>query len=97
MEQNEYGMKKKKDLVECFYNGAVIQIPANIFFSAMTKTQYDNRKFVRYKEGAKMYGMSEREFYRLSHDAGAVYKRNTMALVKLDVLDEYMEYLREES
>lgn len=97
MDQTEYGVKKEKNLVDCYYNGAVIQIPVKIFLSAMTRTQYDDRKFVRYKEGARMYGMSEREFYRLAHDAGAVYKRNTMALVKLDVLDEYMEFLREES
>ena len=95
MYKNEFD--PKKDTVECQYNGAIIEIPAKIFFSAMTRTQYDDRKFVRYKEGAKMYGMSEREFYRLAHDAGAVYKRNTMALVKLDIIDEYMEYLREES
>ena len=39
--------------------------------------------------------MSEREFYNLAHDAKAVYKRNKMALVKVDVLDEYLEYFRE--
>lgn len=97
MNQTEYGVKKEKDLVDCYYKGAVIQIPVKLFVSVMTRSQYDDKKFVRYKEGARMYGMSEREFYRLAHDAGAVYKRNTMALVKLDVLDEYMEFLREES
>ena len=97
MDQNEYGKRKNNDLVECHYNGAIIEIPARIFFAVMARTQYDNRRFVRYKEGAEMYAMSQREFYKLAHDAGAVYKRNKMALVKLDVLDEYMEYLRLES
>lgn len=82
-------------MVECHYNGAVIMVPLKIFLAMTMRTQYDERRFVRYKEGAKIYGMSEREFNKLAHDAGAVYKRNKMALVKLDIIDRYLEYFRE--
>ena len=85
----------EKRMVECHYNGAVIMVPLRIFLAMTMRTQYDERRFVRYKEGAKIYGMSEREFNKLAHDARAVYKRNKMALVKLDIIDRYLEYFRE--
>ena len=85
----------EKRMVECHYNGAVIMVPLKIFLAMTMRTQYDERRFVRYKEGAKIYGMSEREFNKLAHDARAVYKRNKMALVKLDIIDRYLEYFRE--
>ena len=37
--------------------------------------------FVRYKDGSKIFGMSEREFIDLSKRAGAVHKIGRMALV----------------
>ena len=39
-----------KQMVECHYNGAVIQIPVRLFLSMTFRLQYDNKKFVRYKE-----------------------------------------------
>lgn len=82
-------------MVECHYNGAIIKIPVRLFLAMTFRLQYDNKKFVRYKEGAQMYGMSEREFYKLAHDAEAVYKRNKMALVKVEILDKFMEFYKE--
>ena len=84
-----------KQMVECHYNGSVIQIPVRLFRLMTLRLQYDNKKFIRYKEGATMYGMSEREFFKLAHDAHAVYKRNKMVLISVDLLDKYMETLRE--
>ena len=84
-----------KQMVECHYNGSVIQIPVRLFRLMTLRLQYDNKKFIRYKEGATMYGMSEREFFNLAHDANAVYKRNKMVLISVDLLDKYMETLRE--
>ena len=81
-------------MVECHYNGAVIMVPVRVFIAMTLRTQIDERKFVRYKEGAQLYSMSEREFNKLAHDANAVYKRNKIALVKLDVIDNYLEYFR---
>ena len=85
----------EEEMVECHYNGAIINIPVKIFVAMTMRTQYDGKKFVRYKEGAEIYSMSEREFYKLAHDANAVYKRNKMALVNMEILDKYMEYYRE--
>ena len=85
----------EEEMVECHYNGAIINIPVKIFVSMTMRTQYDGKKFVRYKEGAEIYSMSEREFYKLAHDANAVYKRNKMALVNMEILDKFMEYYRE--
>ena len=85
----------EEEMVECHYKGAIINIPVKIFVSMTMRTQYDGKKFVRYKEGAEIYSMSEREFYKLAHDANAVYKRNKMALVNMEILDKFMEYYRE--
>ena len=43
-----------KRMVECHYNGAVIMVPLKIFLAMTMRTQYDERRFVRYKEGAEI-------------------------------------------
>ena len=83
------------EMVECHYNGAIVPIPAKLFMSMTLGIPLQEKKFVRYKDGAKMYSMSQSEFNKLVHDAGAVYKRNKMALVNLEVLDKFMEYFKE--
>ena len=83
------------DMVECRFNGAVFKIPKKLFLSILLRSQVNEKKYIRYKEGAKIYSMSEREFNRLAHDAGAVYKGNKMALVKLEIIDKYLEYFKE--
>lgn len=53
----------------------------------------DRRKFVRYAEGAKMYGMGLSKFQELAKDAKACYKVGQMVLVviekKGEILDSY--------
>lgn len=83
------------EMVECHYNGAIVNIPAKLFLSMTLGIPMHDKKFVRYKDGARMYGMCQSEFNILVHDAGAVYKRNKMALVNLELLDKYMEFFRE--
>ena len=53
------------------------------------------RKFVRYKEGAEMYGMGLSKFQELAREAHATYKINRLVLVNIEVLDEYLELYRE--
>lgn len=84
--------EEKGTVVECFYDGAHIPIPEELFFPMLMGIPLQRPKFVRYKDGCKMYSMSQSEFNRLVHDAGAVYKRNKIALVKLDLLDSFMEF-----
>lgn len=55
----------------------------------------DPVKFVRYKEGAKMYSMSQSKFEELARDAKATYKVNKIVLVKLELIDKYLESFKE--
>lgn len=50
-----------------------------------------NDKFVRYDEGAEMYHMSLSKFMQLAKDAKACYKVGQLVLVKLEIIDEYLE------
>ena len=52
------------------------------------------KRFVRYREGAELYSMSERKFMDLAKDAQATYKLNQVVLVNCDILDEYLESFR---
>lgn len=54
----------------------------------------NNKRFVRYKEGAELYSMSESKFMQLAKDARACYKVNQLVLVNLEILDEYLETFR---
>ena len=49
------------------------------------------KKYVRYQEGADMYSMSVRKFQDLAKDAGAIYKVGKMVLVKVEIMDAYLE------
>ena len=86
----------KSEMVECHYNGAIVNIPVKLFLSMTLGIPMHEKKYVRYKDGARMYGMCQSEFNILVHDAGAVYKRNKMALVNLEILDNFMEYFKEQ-
>lgn len=55
------------------------------------KNNEKEKKYVRYQEGADMYSMSVRKFQDLAKDAGAIYKVGKMALVKVAIMDEYLE------
>lgn len=39
------------------------------------------KKFVRYKEGADLYSMSQSKFEQMAKDAGAIYKLNKLVFV----------------
>lgn len=54
----------------------------------------DKKRFVRYKEGAELYSMSQPKFEQLAKDAGATYKLNKLVLVNLDIFEEYLESFR---
>ena len=54
----------------------------------------NNKRFVRYSEGAEMYSMGKTNFQELAKDAKACYKVNQLVLVNLDILDAYLETFR---
>ncbi len=84
-----------EDLVRCEYKGTVSYITPSLFSMMVLRTKYPEKKFIRYKDGPDLYSVSEREFYKLAHNAGAVHKVNKMVLVKVDLIDKYLDYFRE--
>lgn len=54
----------------------------------------NNKRFVRYPEGAEMYSMRVSKFMQMAKDAKACYKVNQLVLVNLDIIDEYLETFR---
>lgn len=53
-----------------------------------------NKRLIRYKEGAEMYSMGMNKFQTLAKDAGALLKIDRLVLVDLDILDQYLESFR---
>ena len=81
--------------VRCEFDGSVFYIPRKMFAMIVLRCQYPEKKFVRYREGAVLYSMSEREFNKLAHNAGAIHKVNKMSLVKVEIVDKYLDYFKE--
>lgn len=53
-----------------------------------------SKRFVRYKEGAELYSMSQSKFERIAKDAEATYKLDKVVLVNCDIFEEYLETFR---
>ena len=83
-----------EEMVECHYNGAIIYIPVPLFVRMTYNMQFDDRKYIRYKEGARVYGISEHTFSKLASAADAIYHPNKIALVNIAEFDEYMQYMK---
>lgn len=84
-----------KDLIRCDDGECIYYIPKDLFAELVLKSQAPRRsKYVRYKEGAVMYGMSVRQFTSLARDAGAVSKIDRMVLVNTELIDKFIEYYR---
>ncbi len=56
-------------------------------------TNNKEKKFIRYKEGAERYSMSQSRFEQLAKDAEAIYKYGKIVLVNCEKVDEYLEYM----
>ena len=52
-------------------------------------------KFVRYRDGAMLYGMGLSKFQQIAREAKATYKVDKIVLVNTEILDKYMETFRE--
>jgi len=57
-------------------------------------TKADRKKFVRYKEGAELYSISQSKFERLAKEAKAIYKVGKVVLVNCSIFEEYLETFR---
>lgn len=92
MEKNNNDRVATENMVLCKYEDSVYEIPYKLFMQMAARTQDPKRKYIRYKEGAYLYSMSEREFNNLAHEANAVVKKNMMALVDMEIIDKFMEF-----
>ena len=52
------------------------------------------KKYVRYEEGAVLYSMGKNSFRQVAQDAHALLRIKKMAIVDLDILDDYLEQHR---
>jgi hypothetical protein len=84
-----------RDVVWCEDGHNIYIIPKTTFARVVLELNIPGAKYVRYKTGAQIYDMSERQFRLLAKNAGAVYKINRMVLVNLEIIDQYLEYFRE--
>lgn len=89
-------MKKEKDddnLVKCIFNNMIFYVPSDVFSMILLRTQrYSTKKYIRYKEGAELYSMSERKFTELANSADAVIHVDKIALVELDKVEKYIRF-----
>lgn len=89
-------MKKEKDddnLVKCIFNNMIFYVPSDVFSMVLLRTQrYSTKKYVRYKEGAELYSMSERKFTELANSADAVIHVDKIALVELEKVEKYIRF-----
>ncbi|MFQ9509642.1 MAG: DUF6462 family protein [Lachnospiraceae bacterium] len=58
------------------------------------EAEENKKKFVRYKDGCKVYGMGISKFQEIAKKADAIYKVNQMVLVNTEILDSYLERFR---
>lgn len=79
-----------EEMVECHYQGSIIYVPVKTFVKVTMQMQHEGRRFVRYKEGAKLYSMSENKFRQLVDAAEAVHHFGKMALVDTVKVDEFL-------
>lgn len=57
-------------------------------------TKVNRKKFVRYKEGAELYSISQSKFEELAKDAKATYKVDKVVLVNCELFEKYLETFR---
>ena len=82
---------REEELVKCVCDDSVFYVPREVFSLVLLKSQrYSPKKYVRYKEGAKLYSISERKFYDLARNADAVKHIDKVALVCLEDIDNYI-------
>ncbi len=80
-----------EDMVRCEYNGSTIFVPKKIFLMTVFRMENADKLYVRYKEGAEMFSVSQRQFNKIAHEAGAVSKLEKIALVSISKVQEYLD------
>ena len=79
-----------EEMVECHYQGTIIYVPVQLFVEVTMQMQHDGKPFVRYKDGAKYFNMSENKFRELADAADAVHHFGKMVLVEVAKVTEFL-------
>jgi hypothetical protein len=58
------------------------------------ETNVNGKKFVRYKEGAELYSISQSKFEKMAKAAKAIYKVDKLVLVNCEIFEAYLETFR---
>ena len=82
--------------IKCIDGEKIYWVPRATFARVVLDVKVPGRKYVRYKTGAQIYDMSERQFKELAKRAGATCKINQMVLVNMEKFDEFIECFNEE-
>lgn len=53
------------------------------------------KKFLRYREGAELYSISQSKFEKLAKEAEAIYKLDKIVLVNRELFEKYLETFRQ--
>ena len=54
----------------------------------------DKKRFVRYKEGAKLYGLCQSTFEKRAKEARATYKIGKAVIVDCEICEKYLQSFR---
>ena len=87
--------RNNEEMVECHYNGAIIYVPVKLFLSVTMKIEFEDSKYIRFKDGPRMYNISKNTFMKLAEDAKAVHRFGKVAMVNVAEFDEYLDAYRE--
>ena len=55
------------------------------------------KKFVRLDEGAILYSMGTQTFRKIAEEAKAVYHLGRLVLINTQLVDQYLEYFKDEN
>ena len=77
-------------VVEMSYGRVTMRVD-KLLLDLMTRHEdYVDKRFIRKKDACFIYDLNPAEVMRYAAEAGALYKRNKMVMIKLDAFDEYM-------
>lgn len=72
----------------------VIMLKYTVRRENMSEKFQEKKRFVRYKEGAKLYGLCQSTFEKRAKEAGATYKVGKAVLVDCEIFEKYLESFR---
>ena len=80
----------EKEQVKCEYRNATFYISTQLFTRLVMRTRMPDRKYCRFKEGAELFAMSEKDFRMVAYQAHAVITKDKTVLVSIANVDEYL-------